>query len=81
MEYSDVCIRNSRNPLTVDPFYDSSGHEVDGTEDNHPPRFQDIRLNNVLIEGGGKITLKGLDAAHRADISLHNVFLEGPENV
>jgi polygalacturonase len=80
VEYSDVCIRNSRNPLTVDPFYDSSGHEVDGTDSNHPPRFSDIRLIDVLIQGGGNITLKGLDASHRSDISLHNAFLERPES-
>ncbi|MGP8245734.1 MAG: glycoside hydrolase family 28 protein [Bryobacteraceae bacterium] len=78
VEYSDVCIRDSRNPLTVDPFYDSSGHEVDGADSNHPPRFSDIRLNNVLIQGGGNITLKGLDASHRLDISFHNFFLEPP---
>ena len=81
VEYSDVCLRDSRNPLTVDPFYDSSGHEVDGTESDHPPRFSDIRLSNVLIQGGGSITLKGLDASHRLGISFHNVVLEQPEAV
>jgi len=80
VEYSDVCIRNSRNPLTVDPFYDSTGHEVDGTDPDKLPLFTDIRLNNVVMEGGGKITLKGLDGSHRSDISLHNVFLEQPES-
>ena len=79
VEYSDVCIRNTRSPLTVDPFYDSSGHEVDGTESNHLPRFSDIRLSNVTIEGGGNIALKGLDAAHRTEIFLHNVYLDHPE--
>jgi hypothetical protein len=39
----------------------------------------DIRLNIVLIQGGGKITLDGLDASHRLGISLHNVVLEQPE--
>ena len=30
------------------------------------------------MEGGGKITLKGLDGSQRADMTLHNVFLEQP---
>jgi len=79
VEYSDVCIRNTRYPLTVDPFYDSTGHEVDGTTSDHPPQF-DLRLSDILFQGGGNIVLKGLDAAHRSNISLHNVFLEHPES-
>jgi polygalacturonase len=81
VEYDDVCIRNSRDPLLIDPHYDSTGHEVDGKEANKPPQFTDIRLNNVLIQGGGKITLEGLDASHRLGISFHNVVLEQPEAV
>ena len=80
VEYSDVCIRNSRDPLIIDPFYDSSGHEVDGTDSNHPPLFADIRLKDVQIQGGGNLTLKGLDASHRLDISLQNVFVDHPES-
>jgi polygalacturonase len=80
VEYSDVCIRNSRDPMIIDPLYDSSGHEVDGTDSNHPPLFYDIRLKDVTIQGGGNVTLKGLDASHLLNISLQNVFLDDPKS-
>jgi polygalacturonase len=77
VEYDDVCIRNSRNPILMDSNYNS----LFGPEKNKPPQFTDIRLNNVLIQGGGKITLDGLDASHRLGISFHNVVLEQPEAI
>ena len=75
VEYDDVCIRNSRNPILMDSNYNANF----GPEKNKPPQFTDIRLNNVLVDGGGKITLEGLDASHRLGISFHNVVLEQPE--
>ncbi|MGP8243059.1 MAG: glycoside hydrolase family 28 protein [Bryobacteraceae bacterium] len=77
VEYDDVCIRNTRNPILMDSNYNS----LFGPEKNKPPQFTDIRLNNVLIQGGGRITLDGLDAAHRLGISFHNVVLEQPEAI
>lgn len=59
--------------------YDWSGHEVDGDDPRHPPRFTDIRFNNVFFEGGGKITLDGLDAGHRLEVTFHNVMLDRPD--
>jgi hypothetical protein len=45
---------------------------VDATEHNKPPQYTDIRLSNILIEGGG-IGIDGLDADHRLSIAFHNV--------
>jgi polygalacturonase len=79
IEFSDICVRNSRNPIDIETHYDSTGHEVDGTTPDKLPHFTDIRFNNVSIAGGGKITLDGLDAAHPIAITLHNVVLDQPQ--
>jgi polygalacturonase len=78
VEFDDVCVRNSRNPIFIETHYDSSGHEVDGTTPDKLPHFTDIRFNDVLVQGGGKIMLDGLDAEHRIDVSFHDVFLDDP---
>jgi polygalacturonase len=75
--YDDVCIRNTRNPILMDSNYNANF----GKTHNLPPQFTDIRLGDVLIEGGGKITLEGLDASHRLGISFKNVVLEQPQEI
>ncbi len=79
IEFDDVLVRNSRNPLFIETHYDSSGHEVDGDDPHHPPQFTDIRFNNVSFQGGGRITLDGLDPAHRLGVSFHHVMLDQPD--
>jgi polygalacturonase len=82
VEYDDICIRNSGNPISISTRSSSTGHhEVDATETNKPPQYTNIRLNNVLIQGGGRIAFDGLDASHHLGISLHNVVLEQPEAI
>jgi polygalacturonase len=79
IQFDDVWVRNSRNPLFIETHYDSSGHEVDGDDPHHPPQFTDIRFNNVFFFGGGRITLDGLDDAHRLGVAFHNVVLDRPD--
>jgi polygalacturonase len=82
VEFDDVCIRNSANPISIGTHSGSTGHhEVDAAESNKPPLYADIRLSDVLIQGGGRISIDGLDAAHRLGVSLHNVVAEPAEIV
>ncbi len=69
--YEDVCIRDTKNPIFMDPTYTATV----GPEKNLIPVFTDINLRNVRIAGGGKITLRGLDAEHRLGIHFDNVFI------
>lgn len=80
VEYDDVCIRNSPNPISISSHYDSygPGHEVYGSGTNHLPIFKDIHLKNIAVEGG-KVDFDGLDKSHTLDVSLQNVFLTRPE--
>ena len=82
VEYDDICIRGAGSPIRISTHSDSSGHhEVDATESNKTPQYTDIRLNNVLIQGGGRISLDGLDASHHLGVSFHNVVADQPEAI
>lgn len=82
VEYDGVCIRDTRNPVHLWTHLNSIGHhEVDATDTNKLPLYRDIRFNNVLIVGGGKVTVDGYDAAHRLGMSFHNLMAAQPEAI
>lgn len=51
-------------------------HYPGGARDKFPS-FTGIVLRNVGIFGGGKLSLQGFDAAHRLQITLDNVTVDG----
>jgi polygalacturonase len=67
--YRNVCIRNVPNPLVFTPHY------TNFTGDR-PPIYQDITLQNVHILTAGAYTFYGLDADHKLQINLDNVFAD-----
>ncbi len=67
--YSNVCIRDSPNPITLDTAYTASG-TLTG---NLPPTMRAITLRHVRISGGGTITFNGYDHTHRIAVSLDGV--------
>jgi polygalacturonase len=82
VEFDDICIRGSGNPISIGTHSGSTGHhEVDAAESNKPPQYLDIRLSNILIEGPGRVSIDGLDAAHRVGVSLHNVVAQHSDAV
>jgi polygalacturonase len=66
--YQDICIRNTKNPIYMDSNYSFMGEARD-----KPPVFRGIEFHDVKIEGAGKITLEGLDAAHPLGLLFDNV--------
>jgi polygalacturonase len=75
--FEDVCIRDTANPIFMDTAY--SAHE--SRESGRPPVFRDITIRNVRVEGGGKVTLEGLDAEHRLGMRFDNVVFDDPSKV
>lgn len=72
--YDDICIRNSKAPITLDTAY-----TYPGTVANLLPVFDDIVVRDVRISGGGQIKLNGLDETHRIGIQFDGVLLlDGP---
>jgi polygalacturonase len=75
--YEDVCIRGTANPILMDTNYTAHA----GAAKDKPPVFRDIVLRNVRVEGAGKVTLEGLDEAHRLGIRLDNVVFDDPDRI
>jgi len=69
--YSDVCIRDTKNPVVMDSTYPFFGAARDQL-----PEFRDIRLRGVRILTPGRITLEGYGAKHRLGIAFDNVQLD-----
>ena len=71
--YSDICIRDTKNPVVMDstyPFYGSARDQL--------PDFRDIVLRDIHVLSPGRITLEGYDASHRLGIAFDNVHLDDP---
>src|SRR6185437_1328915 len=68
--YRNVCIRNVTNPLVFTPHYTT-----------HPgnllPIYTGIALDNIHILTPGTYTFMGLNADHKLEIKLNNVFADG----
>ncbi len=75
--YDDVCIRDTEHPILMDSNY-SAGYSQ---HNDRPPVFRDILLRNVCVEGAGKVTLEGLDQAHRLGIAFDNVWFDDPSAI
>jgi polygalacturonase len=70
VSYTNVCIRDVKNPILMDPFYSTE-------RGAKPPEFKDIQLHNVFIATPGKITLLGLDAQHPLKVTMDGVHVAG----
>jgi polygalacturonase len=82
VEFNNICIRSSPNPVSIGTHSGSTGHhEVDAAESNKPPQCTGIRLSNILIQGPGRISIDGLDAAHRISVSFRNVIATQPDAI
>ncbi len=78
--YESVCIRNSPNPIIINPHYDPT---KTGTLF---PTYQNVTLRDVHAVAAHPgsapaatpvVTLLGLDPAHRSSLRLDNVSVEG----
>jgi len=72
--YSDVCIRDTKNPIYMDSVYEHVGRDAG----NRLPEFTGIILKDVRVEGGGKITLQGFNEQRRLGMTFDNVHFDSP---
>lgn len=72
VEFDDVCIRGTKNPILMDSNYTATV----GKDRDKIPVFTDIRLKNVRILDAGKITLDGYDQTHRLGIHFDGLSLD-----
>ena len=74
VEYRDVCIRNTKNPVEMDTHYSASLQ----TTGNLIPFFRGILLKDIRVLDGGQVTLDGYDAQHPLRMTLDNVVFDKP---
>lgn len=75
--FEDVCIRDTPNPILMDTTYTAHASK----ENNRIPFFHDVVVRNVNVEGAGKVTLDGYDAAHPVGIQFENVVFDEPGKI
>jgi polygalacturonase len=71
--YQDICMRDVKNPVLMDPFYTRTAKGA------MAPIYQDLLLKNVHVGGGGRVTLLGLDGQHLLTMQLAGVVVDGLE--
>ncbi len=71
--YTDVCIRDTKNPIYMDTDYEHFGDKGDKF-----PTFRGIVLRDVRVLTGGKVTLEGYDSTHRLEMVFDNVVFDAP---
>jgi polygalacturonase len=68
--YTDVCIRDVKHPIVIDPFYSPEPGTL-------VPTFEDILLKNVRVLTPGAMTMLGADARHLLKVRLDGVVVSG----
>lgn len=68
--YSDICIKNVKNPIYLDTHYDknASGNEI--------PEFKDIKFNNINVLTTGTFTFNGFSDEQPIRATLSNVRIK-----
>ncbi len=77
VEYRDVCIRATKNPIEMDTRYTASP-ETTGVQ---VPVYRNIRAINVRVLDKGTVTLQGYDAARPLEMHWDDVWFDQPGRV
>ncbi len=78
--YQNICMRDVKNPIAISPYY--TNQTTEGFEDPHYagtkiPDYKAITIRNVVDTTRGDVLLAGLDDAHRTEVTLDGVKVEG----
>jgi polygalacturonase len=68
--YENVCMRNVKNPIVLDPFYTQASGDL-------IPVYEDVVLRDVHDVTPGKVTLVGIDSDHLLKVRFDGVYLDG----
>ena len=78
--YRNICMRAVKNPIAISPYY--TNQTTEGFEDpKYPgdriPDYKGITIQNVIDTTPGDVLLAGLDEAHRTEVTLDGVQIDG----
>jgi len=86
LTYRNICMRDVANPIAISPYY--TNQTTEGFVDpvyagNRIPDYKAITIRNVVDTTPGDVLIAGLDDAHRTEVTLDGVRVEGikPEQV
>ena len=84
--YKNICMRDVGVPIAISPYYNNQTIEgfVDpGIKGDRIPEYKAITLENITDLTPGDVLIAGYDEAHRTEVLLKNVYIEGlkPEQV
>jgi len=80
LTYKNICMRGVQNPIAISPYYTNQTTEgfVDpGYKGTKIPDYKKIVLQNVVSTTPGDVLIAGIDDAHRTEITLDGVFING----
>ena len=67
--YQNICIKDSRHPLQLNPIYNTNTGTL-------LPQFKNVILRNVHVLTEGLVQLQGYDVNHTSTITFDNVVFE-----
>ena len=67
--YQNMCIKDSRHPLQLNPIYNTNTGTL-------LPQFKNVTLRNVHVLTEGLVQLQGYDVNHTSTITFDNVVFE-----
>jgi len=80
LEYRNICMRDVAMPIAISPYYNDGTIEgfVDpGFKGDRIPDYKKISIENVTDESPGDVLIAGYDEAHRTEVKLNGVVIEG----
>ena len=78
--YKGICMRDVPIPIAISPYY--TNQTVEPFEDpkyegDKIPDYKGIVLEDIYSETPGDVLIAGLNDAHRTQVSMQNVFVQG----
>jgi polygalacturonase len=78
--YRNICMREVKNPIAISPYY--TNQTTEGFEDpeysgDKIPDYKAISISNMFSTTPGDVLIAGLNEAHRTEVSLDGVRIQG----
>jgi polygalacturonase len=80
LTYRNICMRDVQVPIAISPYYNNGTIDQffdPGLKGEKIPEYKDIKIENVTDLTPGDVLLAGYDEAHRTQVELANVNIQG----
>jgi len=80
LTFENICMRGVQVPIAISPYYNNGtteGYVDPGIIGDHIPDYKKIALTNIYDESPGDVLIAGKDDAHRTEVGLINVQIQG----